>query len=53
MRQAEAPVNPRVARAIFGEVDPVRRQKLQHKKEESRFHVWGNGLSYDFPGLEG
>jgi hypothetical protein len=24
-------------------VDPVRRQELRHKKEESRFHVSGNG----------
>jgi hypothetical protein len=27
-----------VARAFFGEVDPVRREKMRHSKEESRFH---------------
>jgi hypothetical protein len=31
------------ARAFFGEVDPVRRQKMRHSKEESRFHENGNG----------
>jgi hypothetical protein len=35
----QAPVPER----FFGEVDPVRRQQLRHKKEESRFDLSGIG----------
>jgi hypothetical protein len=32
-------------RAFLGEVDPFRRQKMRHSKEESRFHDNGIGFS--------
>jgi hypothetical protein len=34
---------PRRSRAVFGEVDAVRRQDLRHKEEEGHLHARGNG----------